>query len=122
MPRSEFYSDVLCIPIEICDFFIEVFDLYEIRGTVGSQEGIRFSVRTNENNHSIPHVHAKYGEHEISIAIETAEVLAGNLPKKQEKKAQEWVISNKQKLLLDWRNIALCPSFPFHRSKLNSRD
>ena len=92
---------------EIFEFLSSVFMIIEIRASVGKENGIAFEVRTNEKNHTISHVHARYGEYNISIAIETGEVLAGNLPKKQSKLAQQWVASNQDKLKSDWSNIAI---------------
>lgn len=92
---------------EIYDFLSLVFMIIEIRASVGKENGIVFEVRTNEKNHTISHVHARYGEYNISIAIETGEVLAGNLPKQQSKLAQQWVASNQDKLKSDWLNIAI---------------
>ena len=92
---------------EITAFLRDAFELMEIRGRVGGIDGITFSVRTNEGNHCIPHVHAKCVEYEVSVAIETGEVLAGNLPRKNQKAAVSWVLQNQDKLMNDWRSIAL---------------
>ena len=32
--------------------------------------------------HNLPHIHAKYAEFEVSISIESGEILAGELPRK----------------------------------------
>lgn len=95
------------IPKEIADFLYECFQIYEIRGRVGESNGVKFEVRTREQNHTIPHIHAAYGEYSTSIAIETGEVLAGNLPKKQQKDAVEWVLNKKEYLLGKWKDIAI---------------
>lgn len=94
-------------PSEIIAFLDDVFEIYEIRGKVGRENGVVFEIRTNEQNHSIPHVHASYGEHNISIGIESGIVFAGNLPKKNQKAAINWVLSHQEKLLNDWKNIAI---------------
>lgn len=94
-------------PDEIRRFMTDVFEILNIRGQVDYVNGIKFTIHANETNHSSPHVHAKYGEYEISIAIETGEVLVGNLPAKNQKKAIEWVKNNKGKLLTEWNNIAI---------------
>jgi hypothetical protein len=72
-------------PRDITSFLDCVFEIYEIRGRVGSQNGINFSIRTNEQNHSIPHVHAEYGEHNISIEIATAIFSPETYPKRIKK-------------------------------------
>ena len=69
------------IPKEIVEFLDHVFMIYEIRGQVGVQNGIKFIVRTMEQNHVVPHVHAEYGEYHISIALDDQRVLAVISPK-----------------------------------------
>lgn len=39
--------------------------------------GIEISIRTRETPHHRPHFHARYAGEEVSIAIDTLEVLAG---------------------------------------------
>lgn len=109
-------------PKEITSFLDSVFEIYEIRGRVGDINGIMFCVRTNEQNHTLTHVHAKYGDYNISIEIATGKVLAGNLPKKNQKVAVEWVLKNKDKLLVDWRNIAISAKTTMTKSKLDFKD
>lgn len=107
-------------PKEIVQFMNSVFEITEIRGKVGNQNGIEFSVRSNEGNHVIPHVHAKYGEYEISIAIETGDVLAGNLPNKRTAIAQNWVLSHKSDLLTKWNEITITAISTMTMSRINT--
>ena len=109
-------------PREITDFLESVFEICEIRGRVGSVNGIEFYVRTNEQNHTLPHVHAKYSDYSISIEIATGRVLAGNLPRKNQKIAVEWVIKNKDKLLHDWQNIAISATSSMTKSWIDFKD
>jgi len=109
-------------PKEIVDFLGATFEIYEVRGRVGEGNGIRFSVRTNEGNHVIPHIHAVYGEYEISIAIETQEILAGNLPKKKFGFAQQWVREHKDRLMNDWKNIAISATSTMTKSRLDFQE
>ena len=95
------------VPDRIVEFINNTFEIYEIRARVGEENGIIFQVRSNEKNHSVPHVHASYGEFSISISIEDGSILAGNLPRKNQKIAQKWVIENKDRLLNDWKTYAL---------------
>jgi len=37
----------------------------------------------DSDKHNKPHIHVRYGEYKASIDIETAELLAGELPKRQ---------------------------------------
>lgn len=108
------------IPQEIRDFLIDTFEVYEIRGKVGGCNGISFIVHSNESNHSIPHVHAKYNEYEVSIEIsEEAKILVGNLPKQKLKTAQKWVRENKNKLLKDWNELSISANAPFTKTGLS---
>ena len=113
---------VFHFPPEVTEFLRDSFELMEIRGRVGYENGISFSIRSNEGNHCIPHVHAKVGEFEISIAIETGEILAGNLPRKNQRIAVAWVLKNRKKLLSDWQSIALSAPSGFLKSRLDFAD
>lgn len=106
------------IPMEIVDFMNETFEILEIRGLVGETNGIKFIVHTNEGKHHNPHVHAKYGEYEVSIDILTGDILVENIPKKNCKIAVEWVLSHKDKLLTDWKNIVISEKSSLTKSGL----
>lgn len=108
------------VPDDIVDFINNTFELYEIRARVGKENGIVFQIRSNEKNHSLPHIHAKFGDYNISISIETGEVLAGNLPPKNQRIAQKWVMENKEKLLTDWNNYAISARASFTASAIGS--
>ena len=96
------------IPAAIRQFLETTFLIYEIRKQVCQKKGVKFIVYTNEKNHARAHVHAEYGEYSISISIDDDPVvLAGELPKTQERFAINWVKANKEKLLNDWKTIAV---------------
>ncbi len=118
MSRDKLYADYLNIPSEVIMFFVETFELYEVRARVGQIDGIKFVVKSNETNHALPHIHASYGEYEVSIQISDAEILAGNIPRKQMKKAQEWVIKNHDKLISNWSTLSISSNIPMMRSNL----
>lgn len=107
------------IPSEIREFLHDVFLLYEIRGRIGTCNGIKFIVHTMEQNHVVPHIHAEFGEYHISIAIENQEILAGNLPQKQKKLAQMWVKEHREELFSKWSNIAVSAVSYTNLSKLD---
>ncbi len=94
----------LQFPRELVLFMNETFEILEIRGLIEKVDGIRFFVHSNEKNHSIPHIHAEYGEYSISIRIDNGEVLAGNLPKKNQKFAQKWVLEHQDELNGIWKD------------------
>ncbi|MCS7471474.1 DUF4160 domain-containing protein [Stieleria sp. ICT_E10.1] len=54
-------------------------------------------------DHNPPHFHAIYGSSEAAIAIETGEILAGNLPRRARKLIVEWIELHRDELLDDWR-------------------
>lgn len=92
------------IPSEIRNFINQTFEIYEIRALIDKVDGIKFIVHSDEKNHSIPHIHAEYGEYAVSIRIDTGEVLAGNLPKKNQKIAQQWVLEHQSELKGIWKD------------------
>lgn len=57
--------------------------------TVDNIDGIKINIYNGE--HRPPHIHAIYNEHEVLITIETLEIYAGYLPRKQMKKVLVWV-------------------------------
>ena len=57
------------------------------------------------NDHPPPHFHARYGEFEATIAIETLEVMEGELPNRALNLVHEWAMIHKEELQEDW---ALC--------------
>lgn len=106
-------------PQEIVRFLQDVFAILEIRGRVGAVNGVKFIVHTIEQNHVVPHVHAEYGEYQISIAINNQEILAGNLPNKQQKIAQKWVREHREELLSQWSTIAISAISSMTQSQLD---
>ncbi len=107
------------IPEDIVKFLSNVFEIYEIRGQVGHQNGIKFIVHTMEQNHVVPHIHAEYGEYKISIALEDQKILAGNLPKSKQQIAQQWVRDHKDELYSKWSNIAISAISSMTMTRLN---
>jgi len=57
-----------------------------------------------EPGHHFPHIHIDYGResHVASYAIDPAGRLAGTLDRKYDRSVNEWVSSNKEKLLNLW--------------------
>ena len=71
---------------EICRFFGQITGMYY-------------------NDHNPPHFHAKYGESEAVISIDTGEVIEGRLPPRVLGLVQEWREYHKNELNEDW-NLA----------------
>jgi hypothetical protein len=53
-------------------------------------------------DHAPPHFHAIYGEHEATVAIETAEVLEGKLPRRARTLVSEWAVAHRDELAHSW--------------------
>ncbi|SLM31028.1 conserved hypothetical protein [Desulfamplus magnetovallimortis] len=53
------------------------------------------------NDHMPPHFHAKYGEYEITVCIETG-VIEGKFPKRALRLVLEWSEKHQDKLLANW--------------------
>ena len=47
-------------------------------------------------------LHAKYGEHRISVAIEHARILSGDLPRRAGDLVFEWAALHRDELLTNW--------------------
>lgn len=70
-------------------------------------------IRMNYNDHSPPHFHAQYAEHEAIYEIETIEVLRGRLPRRAHALVVEWTTLHRVELKVNW-DSALAGS-PLHR-------
>jgi len=53
------------------------------------------------NEHGVAHFHAVYGEHEISVEVESG-VFHGNFPPRALRHVLEWAALHKQELLDNW--------------------
>ncbi len=119
--------------IEVCEFpksmkyvqlyrvFCKVFDHGEKREKLQVlKDGIVVEIRNKEDGHNVPHIHAHYqGEH-ISISLIDGEVLAGNIPKKNQKIAVAWVMENLEILRATWENKHGLIKFPDMNIKIPS--
>lgn len=54
------------------------------------------------NDHAPPHFHARYGDHEIRVAIETGEILSGSFPARAQRMVLEWLDLHRDELVEDW--------------------
>ncbi|MCP4400052.1 MAG: DUF4160 domain-containing protein [bacterium] len=53
------------------------------------------------NDHSPPHFHAKYGQYEITVEIQTG-IVEGKFPKRALRHVLEWHELHQDELLTDW--------------------
>lgn len=58
----------------------------------------------NWGDHPLPHFHARYGDYEISVEIETG-IVRGEFPKRAMRAVLEWLDLHQCELLEDW-NLA----------------
>ena len=77
-------------------------EVFSWRDTVERTHGIRFEIWPKENGHNVPHCHASYQGQEISISLLDGEVIAGNIPKQQQRFATTWVKRNPPVLQSCW--------------------
>lgn len=62
-------------------------------------------IRMYYDDHSPPHFHAYYAEHDAELAIDTLEVLQGKLPKRALALVLEWAAEHREELRENW-NLA----------------
>jgi hypothetical protein len=55
------------------------------------------------NDHGPPHFHARYGNPEILVNIETGEIMSGSFPKRAQALVLEWLVLHRSELMLDWK-------------------
>lgn len=60
------------------------------------------AIRMYLNDHSPPHFHAVYGDHEAQIVIETGAILNGFLPPTARRLVMEWAQKNRDALDRNW--------------------
>ncbi len=54
------------------------------------------------NDHLPPHFHAEYGEFEAVYAIDTLDILRGNLPRRAHSMVVEWALAHRAELRANW--------------------
>jgi len=65
--------------------------------------GIIVSLYFMDNRrHKKPHIHVKYQEHEVVIAIPDGDVLEGSIPRSKMKLVSAWVEIHRDDLIADW--------------------
>lgn len=66
----------------------------------------------DNEKHYQPHIHVRYAEFKASIAIQTAEVLEGEIPRNKLRLVQAWIEIHREELMADWA-LALEGNQPF---------
>jgi hypothetical protein len=66
----------------------------------------------DNKQHKLPHIHVKYQDNEVIIAIPGGDVLEGGIPKSKMKLLQAWVELHKDELMADWE-LTVSGEHPF---------
>lgn len=74
--------------------------------------GIIIKMYFRKSEHNPPHFHALYGEYMSEFAIQTGEMLAGDLPDKAVTMVQEWAAMHKDELMKIWESQSFEPILP----------
>jgi hypothetical protein len=53
--------------------------------------------------HHVPHLHVYYQDEKASYRIDNGELLAGSLPRRQQRLVEAWIELYQSELLEDWR-------------------
>ena len=67
--------------------------------------GIIVTMYQERGQHERPHFHARYAEYKASIAIDPPVVMAGSLPRRQERLVLAWAELHRDELLENWRRL-----------------
>lgn len=57
----------------------------------------------DNQRHKRPHIHARYQDDEIVLAIDDGEVLEGSLPRSKQRLLLAWYEIHRDELLADWQ-------------------
>ena len=58
-----------------------------------------------EAQHNTPHFHAYYQGHMSVFGIESVDLLAGDLPRRQRRLVEAWAELHQQELINDWAEL-----------------
>jgi hypothetical protein len=68
--------------------------------------GIRVSMYSEHGKrHHRPHLHAVYQRAKVVLAVDTIEVLAGQLPRRQQRLLEGWAELHQQELIDAWNML-----------------
>ncbi|MEB3175649.1 MAG: DUF4160 domain-containing protein [Cyanobacteriota bacterium] len=62
--------------------------------------------------HKCPHIHAKYQDNEVILAIPNGDILEGSMPNSKMKLLQAWVELHKDELMANWE-LAVSGQLPY---------
>lgn len=55
-------------------------------------------------DHAPPHFHALYAEYEVTVNIQTLQVIEGEMPKRALKLVRQWALVHRNELLENWQS------------------
>lgn len=67
---------------------------------------IRMFTETGVQHHA-PHLHAYHQDHKATIRIDTGELLAGSLPRRQQRLVEAWIELYQTELLENWNRAQM---------------
>ena len=56
----------------------------------------------DNKQHKLPHIHVKYQDDEVIVAVPDGDILEGSIPNTKMKLLQAWIELHKDELLADW--------------------
>jgi len=56
----------------------------------------------DNQQHSLPHIHVHYQEHNAIIEIPSGTIIEGKLPKSKQKLVDAWIEIHRDELVADW--------------------
>jgi len=56
----------------------------------------------DNKQHKLPHIHVKFQDNEVIVAVPDGDILDGSIPKAKMKLLQAWIELHKDELLADW--------------------
>lgn len=56
--------------------------------------------------HGVPHFHARHGDHEAAVAIDSGEVLTGGLPRREANLVAQWWSLHQAELVDAWNRAS----------------
>lgn len=65
---------------------------------------IRMFIETGTQHHT-PHLHAYYQDTAATYRIDTGELLAGELPRRQQRLVEAWIELYREELMENWKRI-----------------
>ena len=66
----------------------------------------------DNRQHKLPHIHVKYQEDEVIVAVPDGDILEGSIPNAKMKLLQAWIELHKDELLADW-DLAVSGQQPY---------